>query len=160
MTIERRYSGEENLGILSVAGHLGGAMGWVLGRGAGPVVADLTELRSCSAEGQATIIEAARHIAASGRSLEPAVIPADGSLVPDGHCPAISVHTGLAFERQANGMASPGERPTSVRFPYGRFGLTGVGGEDGPMALTSGWTRCVGVRSAGPFCQVREGTAR
>ncbi|MEU1571216.1 anti-sigma factor antagonist [Streptomyces collinus] len=76
MTIERRYSVEENLGILSVAGHLGGAMGWVLTRGAGPVVADLRELRSCSTEGQAAIIEAARHIAASGRSLEPAVIPA------------------------------------------------------------------------------------
>jgi hypothetical protein len=97
MTIERRYSVEENLGVLSVAGHLGGAMGWVLARGAGPVVADLTEPRSCSTEGQATLVEAARHIAASGRSLEPAVIPADGSLVPDGHCPAISVHTGLAF---------------------------------------------------------------
>lgn len=104
MTIEWRYSAEENLGVLSVAGYLGpdavrrfrGAVGWVLARGTGPVVVDLTELRSWSAEGQAAIIEAARHLAAGGRSLEVAAIPADGSLVADGDCPPIPLHADLA----------------------------------------------------------------
>lgn len=53
MTIEWRYTVEQDLGILSVSGYLGpdavhrfaGAVGWVVGRGTGPVVVDLTELR-------------------------------------------------------------------------------------------------------------------
>ncbi|MFD9903620.1 hypothetical protein [Streptomyces sp. NPDC059063] len=46
MTIEWRYTIEQDFAILSVAGHLGqdaahrftGAIGWVLARGTGPVV--------------------------------------------------------------------------------------------------------------------------
>lgn len=104
MTIDWRYTVEENLGILSVAGYLGpdavhrftGAIGWALARGTGPVIVDLTELRSWSTEGQLAITEAARHLAEAGRSLELAAIPADGSLVPAGDCPPIPVHPDLA----------------------------------------------------------------
>lgn len=103
MTIEWRYTVRQDLGILSVSGYLGpdavhrfaGAVGWVVGRGTGPVVVDLTELRGWSAEGQVAITEAARRLAEAGRSLELAAIPADGSLVPDGDCPPIPVHADL-----------------------------------------------------------------
>jgi hypothetical protein len=104
MTIEWRYTVEQDLGILSVSGYLGpdavrrfaGAVGWVVGRGTGPVVADLTGLRGWSAEGQLAITEAARRLVEAGRSLEVAAIPADGSLVPHGDCPPIPVHSDLA----------------------------------------------------------------
>ncbi|MFJ6895594.1 anti-sigma factor antagonist [Streptomyces hokutonensis] len=100
MTIEWRYTAEQDLGILSVSGYLGpdavrrfaGAVGWVVGRGSGPVIVDLTGLRGWSAEGQLAITEAARRLAAAGRSLELAAIPADGSLVPHGDYPPIPVH--------------------------------------------------------------------
>ncbi|MFC8431851.1 anti-sigma factor antagonist [Streptomyces sp. NPDC057253] len=103
MTIEWRYTVEQDIGILSVSGHLGpdaahrftGAIGWVVGRGSGPVIVDLTELRGWSTEGQLAITEAARRLAAAGRVLELAAIPAEGSLVPDGDCPPIPVHANL-----------------------------------------------------------------
>ncbi|MDN3027847.1 anti-sigma factor antagonist [Streptomyces sp. S.PB5] len=103
MTIDWRYTVEENLGVLSVAGFLGpdavrrfsGAVGWALARGTGPVVVDLTELRGWSAEGQLAITEAARRLMEAGRSLELAAIPADGSLVPAGDCPPVPVHPDL-----------------------------------------------------------------
>jgi len=103
MTIEWRYTVEQDLGILSVSGYLGpdavrrfaGAVGWVVGRGTGPVIVDLTELRGWSAEGQLAITDAARRLAAADRSLELAAIPADGSLVPDGDCSPIPVHADL-----------------------------------------------------------------
>jgi hypothetical protein len=112
MTIDWRYTVEDNLGILSVAGYLGpdavrrftGAVGWVLARGTGPVVVDLTELRSWSAEGQLAITEAARRLAQAARSLELAAIPADGSLVPTGDCPPIPVHADLAAALAAHGV--------------------------------------------------------
>lgn len=104
MTIEGCYTVEQDLGILSVSGYLGpdavhrfaGAVGWVVGRGSGPVIVALTELRRWSAEGQLAIIEAAQRLAEAGRSLELAAIPADGSLVPAGDCPSIPVHADLA----------------------------------------------------------------
>jgi hypothetical protein len=73
MTIDWRDTVENNLGILSVAGYLGpdavrrfsGAVGWAPARGTGPVVVDLTELRSWSGEGQPAINEAARRLAAA-----------------------------------------------------------------------------------------------
>ncbi|MBC2906942.1 anti-sigma factor antagonist [Streptomyces cupreus] len=110
MTIEWRYTIEQDLGILSVAGYLGpdavrrfaGAVGWVVARGAGPVILDLTELRSWSAEGQLAITEAARRLAGAGRDLELAAIPADGSLVPPGDCPDIPVHCDLAAALSAH----------------------------------------------------------
>ena len=111
MTIDWRYTIEQDLGILSVAGYLGpeavrrfdGAIGWVVARGTGPVVLDLTELRNWSAEGQLAITEAARLLAAAGRDLELAAIPADGSLVPAGDCPHIPVHCDLAAALAAHG---------------------------------------------------------
>ncbi|WP_405578302.1 STAS domain-containing protein [Streptomyces sp. NBC_01092] len=117
MTIDWRYTVEENLGILSVAGYLGpdavhrfsGAIGWALARGTGPVVVDLTELRSWSAEGQLAITEAAHRLAEAGRSLELAAIPADGSLVPAGDCPPIPVHADLAAALAAH-RAGHGEQ--------------------------------------------------
>ncbi|MEU1784856.1 anti-sigma factor antagonist [Streptomyces sparsogenes] len=104
MTIDWRYTVEENFGVLSVAGYLGpdavrrftGAVGWALTRGPGPVIVDLTELRGWSAEGQMAITDAAGRIAEAGRSLELAAIPADGSLVPAGDCPPVPVHADLA----------------------------------------------------------------
>jgi hypothetical protein len=112
MTIEWRYTVEQELGILSVSGHLGpnavrrfeGAVGWAVGRGTGPVVVDLTDLRSWSAEGQLAITEAARRLAAAGRNLELAATPAGGSLVPDGDCPPIPVHSDLAAALAVHGV--------------------------------------------------------
>ncbi|MFG2030578.1 STAS domain-containing protein [Streptomyces sp. NPDC048825] len=124
MTIEWRYTVEQNLGILSVSGYLGldavrrfaGAVGWVVGRGTGPVIVDLTGLRGWSAEGQLAITEAARRLAEAGRSLELAAIPADGSLVPVGDCPPIPVHPDLsgalaAHRTRAAASADSGPRP-------------------------------------------------
>ncbi|MGC0336741.1 anti-sigma factor antagonist [Streptomyces sp. SLBN-8D4] len=116
MTINWRYTVEENLGILSVAGYLGpdavhrftGAVGWALARGTGPVLVDLTELRSWSAEGQVAIAEAARRLTEAGRSLELAAIPADGSLVPTGDGPPIPVHLDLAAALAAHGVGIGG----------------------------------------------------
>ncbi|MFF4350103.1 anti-sigma factor antagonist [Streptomyces sp. NPDC001530] len=104
MTIEWRYTAHQDLGVLSVAGYLGrdaarrftGAVGWVLARGTGPVLVDLTELRGWSTEGQFAISEAARLLAEHGRVLELAAIPADGSLVPEASCPPVTVHLDLA----------------------------------------------------------------
>lgn len=104
MTIEWHYRAEENFGVLAVAGFLGpdavgrfaGAVGWALTRGRGTVIVDLSELRSWSIEGQQALTAAAVRLAAAGRSLELAAIPADGSLVPDGSCPPIPVHTDIA----------------------------------------------------------------
>jgi hypothetical protein len=118
MTIEWHYTVEQDLGILSVSGFLGpdavhrfaGAIGWVVGRGSGPVIVDLTGLRGWSAEGQLAITEAARRLAAAGRSLELAAIPADGSLVPGGDCPPIPVHSDLAGALAAH-SARHGEPP-------------------------------------------------
>ncbi|MEH0580718.1 MULTISPECIES: anti-sigma factor antagonist [Streptomyces] len=111
MTINWRYTVEENLGILSVAGYLGpdavhrftGAIGWALARGTGPVIVELTQLRSWSAEGQVAIAEAARRLTEAGRSLELAAIPADGSLVPTGDGLPIPVHPDLAAALAAHG---------------------------------------------------------
>ncbi|MEI5525461.1 anti-sigma factor antagonist [Streptomyces brasiliscabiei] len=118
MTIEWRYTVEQDLGILSVTGYLGpdavhrfaGAVGWVVGRGSGPVIVDLTGLRGWSTEGQVSITEAARRLAEAGRGLELAAIPADGSLVPDGDCPPIPVHPDLADALAAHSIRH-GEPP-------------------------------------------------
>ncbi|MEV8529795.1 STAS domain-containing protein [Streptomyces sp. NPDC052000] len=103
MTIQWRYTTHDNLGVLSVAGHLGGeavdrftgAIGWVMARGTGPVVLDLTDLRGWSAGGQLAIAQAARLLAVQGRALELAAIPANGSIVPDGTHPPVPVHHDL-----------------------------------------------------------------
>ncbi|AJF63486.1 hypothetical protein [Streptomyces vietnamensis] len=103
MTIEWRYTTHPGLGVLSLAGFLGadavgrfsGAVGWVLARGTGPVILDLTALRGWSADGQPAVTDAARRLAAEGRRLELAAIPADGSLVPSGDHPEIPVHCDL-----------------------------------------------------------------
>jgi hypothetical protein len=104
MTIEWRYTTHQQHGVLSLAGFLGaeavdrftGAVGWVLARGTGPVILDLTELRGWSVGGQLAVAQAARRLAAEGRRLELAAIPADGSLVPDGAHPPIPVRCDLA----------------------------------------------------------------
>ncbi|WP_418955341.1 STAS domain-containing protein [Streptomyces tritici] len=103
MTLEWRYTTRTGLGVLSLAGHLGaaavprftGAVGWALARGKGPVILDLAELRGWSETGQLAVAEAARRLAAEGRSLELAAVP-EGSLVPDGAGPPVKVHTDLA----------------------------------------------------------------
>jgi hypothetical protein len=118
MTIDWRYTVEQDLGILSVSGYLGpdavhrfkGAIGWVVGRGSGPVVVDLAGLRGWSAEGQLAITWAAVRLAEAGRGLELAAIPADGSLVPDGDGPLIPVHADLAAALAVRSIR-PGEPP-------------------------------------------------
>ena len=103
MTIEWRYTVQQELGVLSLAGFLGGdalgrftgAVGWAVARGTGPVVLDLSRLRGWSAGGQLAVAEAAHRLRAAGRSLELAAIPADGSLVPVGEGPVIPVHCDL-----------------------------------------------------------------
>ncbi|UUN29663.1 STAS domain-containing protein [Streptomyces sp. FIT100] len=109
MTIEWRYTIQQDFCVLSLSGFLGGdavdrfagAVGWVLARGTGPVILDLTDLRGWSIGGQLAITQAARRLTKEGRSLELAAIPADGSLVPDGSHPAIPVHCDLATARAA-----------------------------------------------------------
>ncbi|MFC9701076.1 STAS domain-containing protein [Streptomyces sp. NPDC056943] len=103
MTIEWRYTVQQELGVLSLAGFLGGdalgrftgAVGWAVARGTGPVVLDMSRLRGWSAGGQLAVAEAAHRLRAAGRSLELAAIPADGSLVPAAEGPAIPVHCDL-----------------------------------------------------------------
>jgi hypothetical protein len=119
MTIDWRYTVQDRLGVLSVAGYLGpdavrrfsGAIGWALARGTGPVVVDLTELRNWSTEGQLAITEAALRLAEAGRSLELAAIPADGSLVPAGGCPPIPVHADLASALAAHHTGQKEDQP-------------------------------------------------
>ncbi|MDN3027177.1 anti-sigma factor antagonist [Streptomyces sp. S.PB5] len=121
MTIDWRYTIEQDCGILAVAGYLGpdavhrfaGAVGWVLARGTGPVIVDLSELRGWSAEGQQAIAQAAVRLAVVGRRLELAAIPADGSLVPAGDGPDIPVHADLAAALTAHG-AHGGGHPEHV----------------------------------------------
>ncbi|MFE7548247.1 STAS domain-containing protein [Streptomyces gardneri] len=103
MTIEWRYTVQQELGVLSLAGFLGadalgrftGAVGWAVARGTGPVVLDLSRLRGWSTGGQHAVSEAAHRLRAAGRSLELAAIPADGSLAATGDDPAIPVHCDL-----------------------------------------------------------------
>ncbi|WP_367133899.1 MULTISPECIES: STAS domain-containing protein [Streptomyces] len=110
MTIEWRYTAQEDLGILSVSGCLGaqavarfdGAIGWVVDSGTGPVILDLTELKGWSTEGQGAIAEAAVRLAAHDRPLELAAIPADGSLVPDADQRPIPVHVDLTAALSAH----------------------------------------------------------
>ncbi|MFB6709765.1 anti-sigma factor antagonist [Streptomyces sp. NPDC056333] len=103
--------------FLSLAGHLGpeavarftGAIGWVLPRGTGPVILDLTELHGWSVGGQTAVAQAARQLAQAGRRLELAATPADGSLVPDGTHPPIPVHCDLPSALTAH-QAAAGEQ--------------------------------------------------
>ncbi|MFI8324974.1 anti-sigma factor antagonist [Streptomyces sp. NPDC085529] len=109
MTIEWRYTIHPGLGVLSLAGFLGqeavgrfqGAVGWALARGTGPVVLDLTGLRGWSDGGRLAVSEAASRLAAEGRGLELAAVPASGADgLPDGGFAdgpvAIAVHGDLA----------------------------------------------------------------
>lgn len=133
MTIDWRYTIEENLGILAVSGYLGpdavhrfsGAVGWVLSRGTGPVIVDLGGLRGWSAEGQLAVTEAAVGLAAAGRSLELAAIPADGSLVPTGDCPDVPVHPDLAAALAAHGVGH--EDPARERHEWRTTGWPPAG---------------------------------
>ncbi|MEU6934092.1 MULTISPECIES: anti-sigma factor antagonist [unclassified Streptomyces] len=118
MTIEWRYTTHPGLGVLALAGFLGadaigrfdGAVGWVLARGTGPVILDLTALRGWSAGGQLAVADAARRLEAEGRGLELAAIPADGSLVPTGDHPDIPVHCDLETALTAHHSAGRGQR--------------------------------------------------
>ncbi|MER7759740.1 STAS domain-containing protein [Streptomyces sp. NPDC097619] len=106
MTIEWRYTTQEGLGVLSLAGYLGpeaterfsGAVGWALARGTGPVVLDLTGLRGWSACGRRAVAEAAARLAEGGRELELAAVPTDGPapVRANGADPAVPVYGDLA----------------------------------------------------------------
>lgn len=133
MTIEWDYTIHPDLGILSLSGHLGpeavarfsGAIGWVLARGTGPVILDLTELRGWSVGGQTAAAQAARQLAQEGRSLELAAIPADGSLVPDSTHPPIPVHCDLPSALAAHrAMVERQRQPCSDAGPEERTAAT------------------------------------
>ncbi|GLX16598.1 STAS domain-containing protein [Streptomyces lavendulae] len=125
MTIEWRYTTRQDLGVLSLAGYLGaeaadrfaGAVGWALARGTGPVILDLTGLLGWSAGGQIAVAQAARRLAGSGRRLELAAIPADGSLVPDATCPPVPVHCDLPAALAAHGVHGTVEQCTTEDRP-------------------------------------------
>ncbi|MEV0180337.1 anti-sigma factor antagonist [Streptomyces sp. NPDC050625] len=117
MTIDWRYTIEEDVdvGVLSVAGYLGpdavhrflGAVDWLVVRGTGPVIVDLAELRAWSTEGRCAIAEAARCLAAHGRSLELAAIPSGGAPLSEGDCPGIPVHHDLSTALAAHVVRHP-----------------------------------------------------
>ncbi|GAA4915400.1 STAS domain-containing protein [Streptomyces coeruleoprunus] len=127
MTIEWRYTTQEGLGILSLAGFLGadavnrftGAVGWVVARGSGPVILDLTELRGWSVSGRLAVAQACRRLEAEGRRPELAALPADGSadpegtllsdgaLGPDGSRPEVTVHHDLTAALAAHREVDP-----------------------------------------------------
>ncbi|MDX2680620.1 anti-sigma factor antagonist [Streptomyces soliscabiei] len=117
MTIEWRYTIEEDpdVGVLSVDGYLGpdavhrfsGAVDWVAVRCTGPVIVNLAELRAWSAEGRRAVAEAARRLAADGRSLELAAIPSRGVLLSDEDCPDIPVHPDLPTALAAHAACRP-----------------------------------------------------
>ncbi|MZD03779.1 anti-sigma factor antagonist [Streptomyces sp. SID5785] len=117
MTIEWRYRVEHGLGVLSVSGHLGpeaahrfaGAVGWVVARGTGPVVVDLSELRGWSAEGRLAVVAAAGRLAACGRAMTLAAVPAGDALLPPGEGPAIPVHGDLPAALAAHAIRHGGE---------------------------------------------------
>jgi hypothetical protein len=154
MTIEWRYTIEQDLGILSVAGQLGpdavhrfaAAVGRVVARGTGAVVLDPTEPRSWSAEGRQAIAEAARRLAGAGRSLEPAAAPAGGSPVPPGDCPDIPVHGDLADALAAHARRPRRPRPALVG---SRRGAAGVAHRR-PAHLTP--VPCIGSPTERPLC--------
>ncbi|MCW8216673.1 MULTISPECIES: STAS domain-containing protein [Streptomyces] len=118
MTIEWCYRTRDRLDVLSLSGHLGadtaarfqGAVGWVLARGTGPVVLDLTDLHGWSVDGQVAVAQAARRLADVGRQLELAAIPADGSLVPAADHPAVPVHCDLPAALAAHQGGSQEQR--------------------------------------------------
>ncbi|WP_024755180.1 STAS domain-containing protein [Streptomyces exfoliatus] len=128
MTIEWRYTTRQDLGVLSLAGYLGaeatdrftGAIGWALARGTGPVILDLTGLLGWSPGGQIAVAQAARRLAESGRPLELAAIPADGSLVPDATCPPVPVHCDLAAALAAHGARGTVKQWTTDDWPTGQ----------------------------------------
>ncbi|WP_426368151.1 STAS domain-containing protein [Streptomyces sp. E-08] len=127
MTIEWRYTTRQDLGVLSLAGYLGaeatgrftGAIGWALARGTGPVILDLTGLLGWSADGQIAVAQAARRLGESGRRLELAAIPADGSLVPDATCPPVPVHCDLAAALASHGARGTVKQWTTDDWPTG-----------------------------------------
>ncbi|WP_284574421.1 anti-sigma factor antagonist [Streptomyces sp. 2P-4] len=143
MTIEWRYTTHDGLGVLSLAGYLGadatarftGAVGWAEARGSGPLILDLTQLLGWSVGGQLAVAQAARRLAAAGRTLELAAIPADGSLVPDAGEPAVPVHCDLSAALAAHHGAVP--TPPGQGKAAGRKGHTGRRpGSQAPAAPT------------------------
>jgi hypothetical protein len=71
------YQARRGVGIIELHGFLGdrelarfgGAVGWALARGTGPVVVDLTCMQGCSASGEAALEEAAGRVRSAGRTL-------------------------------------------------------------------------------------------
>jgi hypothetical protein len=118
MTIEWQYTAGEDFGLLSLAGFLGpegahrftGAIDWVMARGTGPVVVDMTGLRGWSLEGQLAVTEAARRLTEHGRGLELAAIPADGSLRTRRTRPGRRTPAGVADDRRPARLTA-GQRP-------------------------------------------------
>jgi hypothetical protein len=85
VTIQWQYLATPGAGVLSLSGYLGsqatdrfaGAIGWVVARGSGPVIIDLTGLQGWSESGREAVLLAAARLAVDDRPLELAGLPED-----------------------------------------------------------------------------------
>ncbi|MFJ4851630.1 MULTISPECIES: STAS domain-containing protein [unclassified Streptomyces] len=121
-TLQWHYTARDDLGILALAGHLGGtaagrfagAVNWAAAHGTGPVILDLTALNTWSHQGQAAIAKAARRLGSQGRTLELSAIPAGGTAaVLYQGTPYLPVHHDLDAALAAHGMSR--EEPVDQR---------------------------------------------
>ncbi|MEY9841187.1 anti-sigma factor antagonist [Streptacidiphilus sp. EB103A] len=104
MTIQWHYENRPGAGVLSLSGFLGdeatarfgGAVGWALARGQGPVILDLTGLQGWSQWGRDSVVAAAWRLAEHRRPLELAGTPADKApFIPRAGDPVIRQHPNL-----------------------------------------------------------------
>jgi hypothetical protein len=112
--LQWRYECRPELGVLSLAGHLGataaprvsGAVGWALYRGEGPLILDLSTVTGWTSLGQGSVVEAAVRLAAHGRTMEIAAPPAGGtSAIAGNRFVAIAIHSDLPTALATHGAA-------------------------------------------------------
>ncbi|WP_042381837.1 hypothetical protein [Streptacidiphilus melanogenes] len=115
MTIQWHLTTRPAADVLQVTGYLGddavtrfgGAVGWALARGQGPLLLDLSRLKGWSAGGRDAVAEAAARLAESGRPLELVAGPGDPALPPPA---GLTTYADLASALDAHaGTASEGE---------------------------------------------------
>ncbi|WP_367429033.1 STAS domain-containing protein [Streptomyces celluloflavus] len=105
MSLNWQYATERGVTIVTLTGHLGGeslarftgAVSWLLGHGTGPILVDLTRLFSWSAEGEATVMDAARSL---GPARQPLALCGIGEL-PTSLIAATSLPPACYADREA-----------------------------------------------------------
>ncbi|MFC8360754.1 anti-sigma factor antagonist [Streptomyces griseorubiginosus] len=164
MTVDWRHTREEKRGILSVAPSLGpdaarrftGSIGWVVARGTGPVIVDLTQLPAGSAEDRA-----GAHVIPGAR-VRSTTVARRG--LPNGAAPEGHVKYAVAAASWAGAALAEGSRAARQAATAGFGGSWGrptwpvSHARMGLMFQTSGWMRRAEARPAGP-CVEKE-TAR